>query len=76
MVFDTDTLRMAAAWQGEGFIDWHNIAFDGAHNAHSKIVGRRLFTNLDAPGWSIGNEDFEDGRFVGRDGKYYGQTLR
>jgi len=72
MVFETDTLRMAAAWEGEGFIDWHNIAFDGGHNTHAKITGTRLFANPDAPGWSLGEADFKDDRFTGRDGKRYG----
>ena len=29
MLFDHDTLRVAAAWSGEGFIDWNGINFNG-----------------------------------------------
>ncbi|MFM8337342.1 MAG: c-type cytochrome, partial [Opitutaceae bacterium] len=29
VVFEHDTLRVAGAWTGEGFIDWHGINFDG-----------------------------------------------
>ena len=28
VVFETDTLRMAAAWTGEKFIDWRSIVYD------------------------------------------------
>ncbi|MFQ3169577.1 MAG: hypothetical protein ACI8QI_002151, partial [Limisphaerales bacterium] len=45
VLFDTDTLRMAAAWSGDGFIDWRSIVYDGSHGTHPKLVGERLFTN-------------------------------
>ena len=36
MLFDADTLRVAAAWSGEDFIDWRSIHFDGRHNIHPR----------------------------------------
>ena len=39
VAFDTDTLRYAAGWTGEGFIDWKNVAFDGSHTTHP-VPGR------------------------------------
>lgn len=29
VAFEHDTLRVAGVWEGEGFIDWHGINFDG-----------------------------------------------
>ena len=34
VVFETDTLRMAAAWTGKKFIDWRSIVYDGSHGTH------------------------------------------
>ena len=31
MLYDHDTMRVAAAWTGDKFIDWRGIAFDGSH---------------------------------------------
>ena len=39
MVFEHDTLRVAAAWTGNGFIDWNGIHFNGQHQVHPRIVG-------------------------------------
>ena len=39
MVYDHDTLRLAAAWTGQGFIDWNGINFNGRHQVHPRIVG-------------------------------------
>ena len=50
-LFEHDTLRLAAAWTGEGFIDWEGINFNGKHQVHPrsrrrsaacKSVGPRL----------------------------------
>ena len=63
MVYDLDTMSMAAAWSGQGFIDWKGVAFDGAHTSHARIVG-------DEPGFLL--ESVEHGErwsrwsFVGR----------
>ena len=53
MLFDHDTLRLAAAWSGEGFIDWNGINFNGQHQVHPRIVGQRCtFANPVGPGWA------------------------
>lgn len=83
MLFDTDTLRVSAAWSGAGgkdenFIDWHGIQFDGAHGVHPRLVGRTAFANSTGPGWaSPSNGGFADDRSVlGRDGRRYGPLPR
>ena len=52
VVYDHDTLRLAAAWTGQGFIDWNGINFNGRHQVHPRIVGKVQFTNPDGPGWA------------------------
>ena len=77
VVFETDTLRMAAAWSGDKFIDWRSIVYDGSHGTHPKLVGERLFTNPVAPGWAKpGTDSFEDPRLRGLDKKPYGPLPR
>ena len=44
VVFETDTLRMAAGWSGDKFIDWRSIVYDGSHGTHPKLAGERVFT--------------------------------
>ncbi len=74
MSFEHDTLRMAGAWSGQGFIDWQGIQFNGAHGIHPRAVGDIVSSNPTAPGWAMpGTTSFEDDqRVVGRDGKRYG----
>ena len=77
VVFETDTLRMAAAWSGDKFIDWRSIVYDGSHGTHPKLVGKRLFTNPVAPGWAKpGTDKFNDPRLRGLDKKPYGPLPR
>lgn len=77
MLFDHDTLRVAAAWHGEGFIDWKGINFDGRHQVHPRIVGNVCFANPIGPGWANPKTGtFEDPRLKGRDGKPYGPLPR
>ncbi len=83
MVFDTDTLRAAAAWNGTGntndnFMDWQGIQFNGAHGVHPRIVGQTAFANSTGPGWADpANGDFvDDQRVLGRDGQRYGPLPR
>ncbi len=72
VLFDTDTMRYAAGWAGDGFINWENIAFDGKHVVHARIVGDLVFENPDAPGWANAQGTFADARLVGRDKHRYG----
>ncbi len=77
MLFDHDTLRMAAAWTGEGFIDWKGINFNGQHQIHPRIAGTTCFANPVGPGWANPATGlFDDPRFKGRDGKPYGPLPR
>ena len=75
-IFDTDTLRMAAAWD-ESFINWQNILFDGSHGTHSKIAGPLTFENRVGPGWADPKTGrFDDNRLRGHDGLPYGPLDR
>ena len=77
MLFDHDTLRVAAAWSGEGFIDWKGINFDGQHQVHPRVVGNVRFANPVGPGWADPETGtFDDPRLKGRDGKPYGPLPR
>jgi putative heme-binding domain-containing protein len=76
-LFDHDTMRFAAAWTGDGFIDWKGIHFNGQHQVHPKIIGETHIANPVGPGWA----NPETGRFVeqrplGLDGKPYGPLPR
>lgn len=77
MLFDHDTMRMAAGWSGTGFIDWKGINFNGEHQVHPRIVGNLHFSNPVGPGWANPETgSFEDTRLTGRDGKHYGPLPR
>lgn len=77
MMFDHDTLRLAAAWSGPGFMDYNGINFNGRHQVHPKLVGNVHVANPVGPGWANpDNESFEDPRLRGRDGKAYGPLPR
>ncbi|MGC8642286.1 MAG: DUF6797 domain-containing protein, partial [Isosphaeraceae bacterium] len=77
-VYDHDTLRFAAAWTGQGFIDWNGINFNGQHQVHPRLVGHVELANPNEPGWAdpgTGSFDF-DPRDRGRDGRPYGPLPR
>lgn len=77
MVFDHDTLRMAAGWTGRGFIDWNGIMFNGRHAIHPRVVGDVEFSNPTGPGWANpATGTFDDPRMKGRDGRRYGPLPR
>lgn len=77
MLYDHDTMRVAAAWTGDEFVDWRGIAFDGSHGSHTSIVGQKAFVNPVGPGWAHPRTaGFEDPRFRGRDNKPYGPLPR
>lgn len=76
-VFDHDTLRFAAAWTGDGFIDWKGIHFNGQHQVHPKLIGTRHVENPVGPGWADPQTgSFRDPRFRGRDNRPYGPLPR
>jgi putative heme-binding domain-containing protein len=76
-VFDHDTMRLAASWSGDGFIDWNGINFNGRHEIHPRIVGDVELTNPIGPGWANPQTGtFDDPRLKGRDGRPYGPLPR
>ncbi len=75
MVYDHDTMRVAAATTGE-FVDWKGIAFDGSHGTHTGLTGERHFVNPIGPGWASPDGKWDDARLVGRDKKRYGPLPR
>ncbi len=76
-VFDHDTMRLAASWSGNGFIDWNGINFNGRHEIHPRIVGLVELANPIGPGWADPSTgSFTDPRFRGRDGRPYGPLPR
>jgi mono/diheme cytochrome c family protein len=77
LLYDHDTMRVAAAWTGDKFVNWKGIAFDQSHGTHTSIVGDVAFTNPVGPGWGRpGDGSFEEVRFRGRDDKPYGPLPR
>jgi putative heme-binding domain-containing protein len=77
MVYDHDTLRVAAAWSGDSFSDWRGINFNGEHQVHPHSTGRIRFATPAGPGWANPeNGGFVDPRLVGRDGNHYGPLPR
>ncbi len=76
-LFDHDTLRMAAAWTGSGFIDWKGIHFNGQHQVHPKLTGDVTLANPVGPGWADPKTGrFDDPRLTGRDDRKYGPLPR
>jgi cytochrome c5 len=77
MLYDHDTMRVAAAWSGEQFVDWKGIAFDGSHGTHTKIVGDTAFLNPNVPAWAHPVKGgYADERVLGLDKKPYGPLPR
>ncbi len=77
MIYDYDTLRVAAGWSGDSFCDWAGINFNGRHNIHPRLTGDLHFANPTGPGWANPEDgSFEDVRLVGRDKRIYGPLPR
>ena len=77
MIFDHDTMRVAAAWTGAGFIDWQGIHMNGRHNIHPRVKGDVHLANPTGPGWANpANGSFDDPRLRGRDDRQYGPLPR
>jgi putative heme-binding domain-containing protein len=73
VLYEHDTLRLAAAWTGPGFIDWKGINFNGQHQVHPRVVGKVHIANPDGPGWADPADPVaKDRRILGRDGRRYG----
>ena len=73
ILYELDTLRAAAVWTGDGFIDWHGINFDGLHQRHPRVEGRLIAALPTLPGWADPQTgSFADPRPLGRDGNPYG----
>ncbi|MEL7497893.1 MAG: DUF6797 domain-containing protein [Planctomycetota bacterium] len=62
MMYEHDTLRVAAAWQGD-FIDYEGIHLNGAHQRHPKIAGDVVFQNKTAPGFARPQSSTKDCHF-------------
>ncbi len=76
-IFEHDTLRVAGAWTGEGFMDWEGINFNTRHVVHPRTIGDLQFETADGPGWANpATGTFDDLRFVGPDGRRYGPLPR
>jgi mono/diheme cytochrome c family protein len=77
MLYDHDTMRVAAAWSGGEFIDWKGIAFDATHQTHASIVGDTAWENPSGPGWADpATGQWTDPREPGRDGRRHGPMPR
>ena len=77
VVYDHDTMRLAGAWSGDGFIDWHGINFDGQHEIHPRVVGRVHFASPNGLGWADpATARFNDSRPLARDDRHYGPLPR
>ncbi|HSV16324.1 MAG TPA: family 16 glycoside hydrolase [Tepidisphaeraceae bacterium] len=50
VLFDTELMRYSAGWTGD-FIDYHGVAYDGAHGVDPKIKGEQVFGTPSTPGW-------------------------
>jgi hypothetical protein len=75
--FEHDTLRLAGAWTGDGFIDWRGINFDGLHAVRPRTIGDLTVETADVPGWANPETgDFVDRRIRGLDGRPYGPLPR
>ncbi len=76
-IFEHDSMRVAGVWQGDGFIDWKGVHFNGKHVVRPRTIGTPTLETKDEPGWA--NPDtgsFDDLRFEGPDGIRYGPLPR
>lgn len=77
MLYEHDTMRVAAIWTGKDFVNWKGIGFDGSHGTHTSIVGDKHFTFPNEPAWANPETgDFKDLRILGRDNLPYGPLPR
>jgi len=77
LLYELDTLRAAAFWTGDAFIDWTGINFDGRHGRHPQVRGEIQAAVPTMPGWADpATGGFSDPRPLGRDGQPYGPLPR
>ncbi|MDO8545122.1 MAG: c-type cytochrome [Opitutaceae bacterium] len=77
VVFEHDTMRLAGAWTGSGFIDWEGINFNTRHVVRPRTIGDLQFELADGPGWANPETGrFDDVRVVGADGRRFGPLPR
>ncbi len=77
LLYELDTMRAAAFWTGDGFVNWKGINFDGEHKIHPRIAGTVQAALPTMPGWGDpATGSFADPRPVGRDEKPYGPLPR
>ncbi|MEY4939472.1 MAG: hypothetical protein RIQ93_1207 [Verrucomicrobiota bacterium] len=77
LVFEHDTMRVAGAWTGQGFIDWEGINFNSRHVVWPRTVGEVQFELGDGPGWANpATGRFADERLTGLDGRRFGPFPR
>jgi putative heme-binding domain-containing protein len=83
MLFEHDTLRMAAAWSQDGnstdgrFIDWNGINFNGRHQIHPTLAGQVQVSDRANAGWADPKSGgWKTPRVIGRDGRQYGPLPR
>ena len=74
VLYEHDTMRIAAVWSGMEFIDYNGIHFNDQHNIHPQVVGDIHFSNDHRPGWAnpVSRSFDNDPRVIGRDNKRYG----
>ena len=76
-LYELDTLRLAAFWTGDAFMDWAGINFNGQHGAHPRVAGDVHLTVATMPGWAEPQSgSFADRRPRGRDNRPYGPLPR
>jgi len=76
MLFDTDLLRWAAGWHGDG-VDLRGIVYDGPHGIHPRIDGTLDWSTGSRPGASTSGEfvdlrPWKYGPMNPRDGRWNG----
>lgn len=77
IALDHDTMRVAGAWSGGGFIDWRGILFNGNHAVAPRTTGKLHFESLPGPDWADPQTGlFDDPRMLGKDGRPYGPLPR
>ena len=63
LLFDTQLMRVSAAWTGDRFLRLRGVAFDGSHGPNPEVGGEVKVGTRPGPGWARpGTSDFRDPR--------------